>query len=333
MTILLLFLGVAVISYIIWLSSKGISGASEMWGCGWSPGVRGATINAIASSLPELFTTVVFLVILGDSEGFVSGISTVAGSSVFNAFVIPGLMILTVFIRNRKSLKDHDRSLVLRDGLWLLFVQTLIYFIIKSGSFSFWHGALLMFIYALYIVMLFKNNKESEDEDCYFTPETRRSLNTKFIFGVIGVGVGCFYLVEICVKLGSEFNLGVPIIALVIAAAATSVPDTFLSVRDAKKGKTDDAISNAFGSNIFDLCIAIGLPLFIYGLLKGDIFLGESMVDSLSTIWLVLMGMTFISLLVMYFSRSLNILQSIILISCYVLFVGIVVFLLDFPNY
>ena len=236
-------------SYIIWISSTGIAGASEMWGCGWSPGIRGATINAIASSFPELVTTIVFLVILGDSVGFVSGMSTVAGSSVFNVFVIPGLMILTVFLKNRKSLKNHDRSLVLRDGLWLLFVQTIIYFIIRSGSFTFWHGALLMFIYALYILMLFKNNKESEDEDCYFSPEKRRSLNTKFIFGIIGVGVGCFYLVEICVKLGTEFNLGVPIIALVVAAAATSVPDTFLSVRDAKKGKTDDAISNAFGSN------------------------------------------------------------------------------------
>jgi len=122
MTILLL-LGVVVISYIIWISSTGISGASEMWGCGWSPGVRGATINAIASSLPELFTTVVFLIILGDSEGFVSGMSTIAGSSVFNALVIPGVMILTVFLKNKKSLKDHDRSLVLRDGLWLLFVE------------------------------------------------------------------------------------------------------------------------------------------------------------------------------------------------------------------
>jgi Ca2+/Na+ antiporter len=328
MTILLLFLGVAVMSYIIWISSTGIAGASEMWGCGWSPGIRGATINAIASSFPELVTTIVFLVILGDSVGFVSGMSTVAGSSVFNVFVIPGLMILTVFLKNRKSLKNHDRSLVLRDGLWLLFVQTIIYFIIRSGSFTFWHGALLMFIYALYILMLFKNNKESEDEDCYFSPEKRRSLNTKFIFGIIGVGVGCFYLVEICVKLGTEFNLGVPIIALVVAAAATSVPDTFLSVRDAKKGKTDDAISNAFGSNIFDLCIALGLPLFIYGLFKGEaIFFEPSLVEELKQWWLILMGLTIIALLIMYFTRSLSILQSIILLSCYFVFVGLVVFL------
>jgi len=175
--------------------------------------------------------------------------------------------------------------------------------------------------------MLFKNKKESEDDDCYFSPETRRSLTTKFIFGIIGVGVGCFYLVEVCVKLGSEFNLGVPIMALIVAAAATSVPDTFLSVRDAKKGKTDDAISNAFGSNIFDLCIALGLPLFIYGLFKGDIILEKSMVVELKEWWLILMGLTIIALLVMYFTRSLSILQSIILLSCYFVFVGLVVFL------
>jgi cation:H+ antiporter len=327
---ILLFIGVAITSYIIWLSSTGISGASEMWGCGWSPGVRGATINAVASSLPELFISSVFLVILGDSEGFVSGLSTVAGSSVFNAFMIPGVMILAVFIKNRRSLKNHDRSLVLRDGLWLLVAQIVVYFIILSGHFSFWHGALLMCIYVFYILMLFMNRKEPDMENCYFTPETRRALHTKFMFGIIGIGAGCYFLVEICVKLGNEFNLGVPIIALIIAAAATSVPDLFLSTRDASKGNTDDAISNVFGSNIFDLCIAIGLPLFIYGLLKGDIILGDSMVNSLSTIWLALMGMTCISLLVMYFSRSLKIRQSIILVSCYIVFVGFVLFL-EFP--
>ena len=54
-----------------------------------------------------------------------------------------------------------------------------------------------------------------------------------------------------------------------IAAVASSVPDTILSFYDAKKGQFDDAFSNAFGSNIFDICIGLGLPLFIYTLLNG----------------------------------------------------------------
>lgn len=33
----------------------------------------------------------------------------------------------------------------------------------------------------------------------------------------------------------------------------------------------DDAIANAIGSNIFDICFALGFPLFLYGLIHGDV--------------------------------------------------------------
>ncbi len=328
MEVALLLLGVVCTSCVIWFSSKGISAASEMWGCGWSPGIRGATINAIASSIPELFTTIVFLVILGDSEGFVSGISTVAGSAVFNVFVIPGVMILAVFFKYNRPLKEHKRSIVLRDGSILISVQAIIYFFIYQGAFKLWHAGVLLFIYALYILILIRKNRDDKDEtvDCYFSPETRRAINIKFVLGMIGVGVGCYYLVELCIDLGTHFNLEIPVIALVIAAAATSVPDTFLSVRDAGHGKTDDAISNAFGSNIFDLCVALGLPLLIYCMYNGEIALGDEMKVSLSIIWLILMGLTVVALAVMYISRRLNIYQSLILLTCYFTIVGLVVY-------
>ena len=329
MVVALLLLGVVITSCVIWFSSKGISAASEMWGCGWSPGIRGATINAIASSVPELFTTIVFLVILGDSEGFVSGISTVAGSSVFNVFVIPGVMILAVFFKYNRPLKEHKRSIVLLDGSILIAVQALIYFFIYQGVFKLWHAVVLLFIYALYILILIKKNRDNKDDnvDCYFSPETRRAINIKFVLGMIGVGLGCYLLVELCIDIGTYFNLEIPVIALVIAAAATSIPDTFLSVRDAGHGKTDDAISNAFGSNIFDLCVALGLPLLIYCMYNGEIALGDEMKASLSTIWLILMGLTVVALAVMYISRRLNIYQSLILLTCYFAIVGLVVYL------
>jgi cation:H+ antiporter len=52
--------------------------------------------------------------------------------------------------------------------------------------------------------------------------------------------------------------------AVILGAAATSVPDTVLSYKDAIKGDYDDAVANAIGSNIFDICVALGLPLAIY---------------------------------------------------------------------
>ena len=58
-----------------------------------------------------------------------------------------------------------------------------------------------------------------------------------------------------------------------LAAAATSVPDTVLSVKDARNGNYDDAVSNALGSNIFDIAVSLGLPLLVYSLIFGDVSL------------------------------------------------------------
>ena len=84
------------------------------------------------------------------------------------------------------------------------------------------------------------------------------------------MGISCLFLVYLCEELGTHWNLPILVIALVIAASATSVPDLFISVRDAKKGNTEDALSNALGSNIFDICFALGLPIFLYVLFSDS---------------------------------------------------------------
>ena len=49
---------------IIWRACDGFEMASNYLGRNMKEGIKGATINAIGSSLPELFTTLFFLFIL-----------------------------------------------------------------------------------------------------------------------------------------------------------------------------------------------------------------------------------------------------------------------------
>lgn len=49
-------------------------------------------------------------------------------------------------------------------------------------------------------------------------------------------------------------------IGLVFSASGTSLPDMLSSLLVARKGKADMAVSNAFGSNIFDLLLGLGFP-------------------------------------------------------------------------
>ena len=76
--------------YIIKFACDSFEGASDHLGkkvYKMKPGIRGATIEAIASSLPELFTTLFLLFLYHDTDGFSAGIATCAGSAVFNAAV------------------------------------------------------------------------------------------------------------------------------------------------------------------------------------------------------------------------------------------------------
>ena len=93
------------------------------------------------------------------------------------------------------------------------------------------------------------------------------------------IAAGSYILADAVVL--SAQALGVPtyFTAVILGAAATSVPDTFISVGNALKGDYDDAISNAVGSNIFDVCVALGLPLLIYGLIFGDVNLAGAVHD------------------------------------------------------
>jgi Ca2+/Na+ antiporter len=60
------------------------------------------------------------------------------------------------------------------------------------------------------------------------------------------------------------------IIGLTILAAGTSVPDLISSLIVSKDGRCDMAISNAVGSNIFDILLGLGLPWILAIALFGE---------------------------------------------------------------
>jgi cation:H+ antiporter len=112
--------------YVIKFACDSFEGASDHLGkkvYKMKPGIRGATIEAIASSLPELFTTAFLLFFYHDTDGFSAGIATCAGSAVFNAAVIPAVCIIAVTSKGVNGQKiEHvslSQSTVLRDGFFL----------------------------------------------------------------------------------------------------------------------------------------------------------------------------------------------------------------------
>jgi cation:H+ antiporter len=158
-----------------------------------------------------------------------------------------------------------------------------------------------------------------------------RNSWTLLILSMLVIGSACLLLVVACEFIGAdtytffgnEFNgLDIPImfVAVVLASAATSVPDTIISIRDARNGNYNDAISNALGSNIFDICFALGFPLFMYCLIYGPIKMDPNVIEFSSELRILLLMFTILAFFVYYIGKYMDKTKAFILFAMYLLF-------------
>ena len=348
---------------IIWRASDGFAIASDFIGRNLSDGVRGATINAIGSSLPELFTSLFFLFYLKDVDGFSGGVGTTAGSAIFNSMIIPAAVILVVVFLGIARNINISNKVVRRDGIALIIAELLFIMIISGQSIDWWHGLFLMIIYFVYLTyMLFAMERRDQDEkeqrirelteieykqvplwSAILSFDLRRVVLGKkkistlnawplLIVSTMGIAFVCFVLVISCEWIGSDqyeipylgtfHGLDIPImfVAVILASAASSVPDTIISMNDARKGNYDDAISNALGSNIFDICFALGFPLFLFTLIHGPIHMHQEIIEMSSELRMLLLILTVLAVSIYMFSRRISLRHAFFLLGLYGVF-------------
>lgn len=232
--------------------------------------VRGATFDAIASSFPEFATAMIAVLIYKEFTDV--GVPTIAGSGIFNVLLIPMASILA--FKGVLALKVEKEN-VYRDMFFYLLSLLVLGFSMYSGQFNYVTGIMLILVYVGYILFLHRQtkahqaelaNRENDDED---DEEFEDMSYSKIIFWIIVTMAAVWVSVDaIIVSAGVVASfLSIPkfITSVIIIAAATSIPDTFLSVKSAKRGDADGAIANAVGSNIFDICICLGLPMIVGG--------------------------------------------------------------------
>ena len=335
---------------VIWRASHGFDIASVYLGRNLSDGVRGATINAIGSSIPELFTTLFFLFAAGEVDKFSGGIATTAGSAIFNSMIIPAVIILAVLGAGLTKKIEVSKKVILRDGISLIIAELILIYLISGDTLHWWHGVILMSSYVAYMaVLLFsmKNSKESEGEDLYKNKGTsngfinfvtfewtnliiRKEINQRnalsLLLATMGIiGVACFFLVHSCEMVAHGLGVNTFFVAVILASAATSVPDTILSYKDALAGNYDDALANAIGSNIFDVCFALGFPLFLYTMIYGPIGMSVEVIDDIAELRITLLMLTIVAFLVFYIGRFMGKTKAFVLIAAYLSFTFFIV--------
>jgi cation:H+ antiporter len=333
---------------VIWRSSDGFEVASDYLGRKLPAGIKGASINAIASSMPEFLTTIFFLFYLRDPEGFSGGLGVTSGSALFNLLIIPSLAVMMLFSIGRGKGIRLNKKILLREGLVLLLSQVVFISFLFQGELLGKHGLILVMIYLLYLGLLVAITRSRKNADPgYSLRAPRRDLPTwvrwvsldithlilsrgrisrslAWILLLISTSIMTFgtWLLVYATDLFGEVT-GIPLIfvAVVLSAAATSVPDTIISVKDARKGNYDDAVSNALGSNIFDIAFALGFPILLYNLFyRSSMTLHWYVLKFTLEVWAFLLLATVLALAIMLTGKFFTRLKAFMLLGIYLLF-------------
>jgi Ca2+/Na+ antiporter len=156
-------------------------------------------------------------------------------------------------------------------------------------------------------------------------------LNVMTTIGIIGVCMliaagACFFLVEATIDTARTLNIPAFFIAVIVAAAASSVPDTFLAIGAARRGDDSGAVSNAFGSNIFDICICLSIPLLINSWMTDwqpvSLLQDGKPIAGLEGLRILLVTLTVVNLIIMWHNRQITRFKAIIMCGLYLIFVG-----------
>nr|CAD7198654.1 unnamed protein product [Timema douglasi] len=84
-----------------------------------------------------------------------------------------------------------------------------------------------------------------------------------FVVSMVWISFYSYIMVWMITVIGSTLGIPDTVMGLTFVAAGVSVPDALSSLAVVKEGYGDMAVSNAVGSNVFDILVCLGLPWFI----------------------------------------------------------------------
>ncbi len=283
-------------------SSDFFIGAAEKIGLalGLSPVVIGTLILAFGTSIPELITSII-AVYSGASEVV---LGNVVGSNIANISLVGGIMAVVA-----GGVVLHFRS-YMGDLIFVSLAALLLFFFTLDREIVLWEGLVLLAIYIGYVAYAVLQ-KKPEAEEGKEKPSADWRIWATLIGGGIGIYLGADFTVRSIMNISEILQIGIDVISLTAVAFGTSLPELVVSLAAARSGRTEMALGNIIGSNVFNILMVVSIPSFL-----GNIVVPESVVVIsipvmlLVTVWLVL---TFL------FGKMGKV-QGAILVTLYVLF-------------
>lgn len=287
---------------ILYFGAEGLvsGGASLAVRLGISPLIIGLTIVSIGTSAPELVVSAK-AAMMGQSA---LSIGNVLGSNLFNVCVILGISAIIYPLSVKRQLLKLDVPVMILSSILFLVL-------FLDGHITNVEALIFIAAFVAYMVYLFITSQKdaTADDEGEIKKYKHWSMDVALIVvGLIALIYGSNLLVDNAVIIAKMFGMSEALIGLTIVAAGTSMPELATSVVAAMKKRSDIAIGNVVGSNIFNILLILGVAGIIYPIHTLDI----NIVDSLFVV-----GLGVLLWLFMKFSSRISHWQGILFLVVY----------------
>ena len=260
------------------------------------PIVIGLTIVAFGTSAPEAAISITSAL----SGNVDLAVGNIIGSNIMNVLLILGISGCIARLKVKKNTYRYEIPFVM--------VITLILLILgKFGeSIDRFDGVVLWILFLMFLYYLYRLVKKGEEVPIDEVEEvgakdTLLRLFIMIIIGIAAIVIGSDMTIDAAVYIAKVIGISQRLIGLTIIAFGTSLPELVTSMTAAWKGKSDLAIGNIVGSNIFNILfvlgttalispnaiafengfisdgiVAIGALFLLYALIDNDLFLKKS---------------------------------------------------------
>ncbi len=250
--------------------------------------IIGLTIVSIGTSMPELFVSITSAL-----DGYSDmAMGNVVGSNIANLLLILGLATVISSVKFKRETRLIEIPLCLIFTIAFLIICNIGQDVTRADAIILIVLFVAFIIYTIFMAVKGEEFDSKDNEDILEQTEEKEKSTLRniiyIIIGIVALKFGGDLTVNNAVNIAKIVNLSEQIISLTILAVGTSLPELVTSVSAAIKGKSDIAIGNILGSNIFNLLLIIGASALIHPITYNTSYNVEMGILIASTILLAL---------------------------------------------
>lgn len=278
--------------------------------------IVGLVLVSLATTTPEL-TVSVIASLRGRPE-------MALGNAIGSVICDDGLGLPLCALFSSAAIPVLPRVLRTSGVFLLLALIVLTGFVAGDNVLEKWEGGVLLLLFAVYTFVLIWRHRKDDAATAAEIPgvhmKKRHSpvvLTGKFIFSVAGVVAASDLIVRSASSIAN--GLGVPesVIALVLVAFGTSVPEIATCIAAGRKGEGDVAVGNIIGADIMNICWVAGASAVV-----NDLVLSAEqtrfMLPSMIAVVVLMLGL-------LWHRHSMSKRKGLLLLAAYVLFLALLV--------